>query len=139
MSALVWFRNDLRVDDNAALYNALVGHKKVAAVFYATPAQWRQHDLAPVKGEFIWRSLATLRETLSTMNIPLQVRCVEHFADIAADLVGLAVELHCDEVFANREYAVNEVRRDEAIGKTLADAGIGWRTFDDATLLPPGS
>src|SRR5690606_10760440 len=139
MPALVWFRNDLRVDDNAALYNALVGHKKVAAVFYATPAQWRQHDLAAVKGEFIWRSLAALRETLSAMNIPLQVRCVERFVDIDADLRVLATELNCDEVFANREYGINECRRDEAVGHALADADIGWRTFDDATLLPPGS
>ncbi|MDB6063773.1 MAG: hypothetical protein JWM78_3876, partial [Verrucomicrobiaceae bacterium] len=44
MPALMWFRNDLRIDDNTALYNAMVEHKKIAAVFYATPEQWAEHD-----------------------------------------------------------------------------------------------
>lgn len=139
MSALVWFRSDLRTDDNTALYNALLDHKKVAAVFYATPQQWAAHDMAAVRGEFIWRNLVELRAALEKINVPLIVRVVPQFTDIAADLTQLLSELDCRAVFANREYAINESRRDAAIAKTLDALDVGWRVFDDTTLLLPGS
>jgi len=140
MTALVWFRSDLRVDDNSALHAALTGvHERVGAVFYATPRQWREHDMAPVKGEFLWRNLAQLRDTLQALGIPLWVRVVPRFAAIAKDITRLAKEQQCQTIYANREYAVNEARRDEAVAAALARAGIHWRVFDDATLLPPGS
>lgn len=139
MSALVWFRSDLRTDDNTALDHALREHKQVAAVFYATPQQWAEHDMAAVRGEFIWRNLAELRAALAQINVPLVVRVVPRFADIATDLTQFVSEIGCRAVFANREYAINEVRRDAAIAKTLDALEIDCRLFDDATLLPPGA
>ncbi len=139
MSALMWLRNDLRVDDNSALFNALQNHERVAAVYYATPEQWAEHDMAAVRGEFIWRTLEQLRQSLATLNVPLHVRVVPRFDDIDADLIGFLDELQCAAVFANREYAVNELRRDERIRKKLADRHIEWHAYHDATLLPPGS
>ncbi|MDB6062337.1 MAG: phrB, partial [Verrucomicrobiaceae bacterium] len=93
---------------------------------------------APVKAEFLWRNLAELRESLSKINIPLTVRCVPRFSDIESDLLALTKKLKCAAVFANREYAVNELRRDTTIKNKLTEENIRWRVFDDATLLPPG-
>jgi len=139
-TALMWFRNDLRVDDNSALHAALGGgHERVGALFYATPQQWREHDMAPVKGEFLWRNLENLRTALRTLGVPLFVRVVPGFAAIAEDLVRFAADLQCTALYANREYAVNEARRDEAVADALQPTNISWRLFDDATLLPPGS
>jgi deoxyribodipyrimidine photo-lyase len=137
MTALVWFRSDLRVDDNTALLAALADHERVAAVFCATPRQWRDHDMAPVRGEFLWRNLECLRAALAQLGIPLHVQCADTFADI--DLRALCAELQVDAVYANREYAINELRRDARIEEQLRAAGVAWRSYDDATLLPPGS
>lgn len=137
MTALVWLRSDLRVDDNTALLAALADADRVAAVFYATPRQWRDHDMAPVRGEFLWRNLECLHAALAQLGIPLHVRCVETFDDV--DLRPLCAELGVDAVYANREYAIDEARRDERIREELLAAGIRWRSYDDATLLPPGS
>ncbi|MFT3929663.1 MAG: deoxyribodipyrimidine photo-lyase [Spongiibacteraceae bacterium] len=139
MTAMMWFRSDLRIDDNTALHNALNQRQCSAAVFYATPEQWREHAMAPVKTEFLWRCLIELREALAQLNVPLFVRIVPRFADIAADLLALCAELKCDAVFANREYAINEMRRDEAIEKKLAESAIAWHCYDDAVLLPPAA
>lgn len=145
MSTLIWFRNDLRIDDNTALYNALRHasdnntQQRVAAVFFATPDQWREHAMAPVKAEFLWRNLACLRDALARCHIPLHVRVVPRFSDIAVDLLALCAELKVDAVFSNREYAINEVRRDETIAEQLSANDIRWNCYDDATLLPPGS
>ncbi|MET0377360.1 MAG: deoxyribodipyrimidine photo-lyase [Spongiibacteraceae bacterium] len=143
MTRLIWFRSDLRVDDNTALLNALRdahrGECKVGAIFYATPGQWREHDMAPVKAEFIWRTLAQLRTSLAKLQVPLWVRVVPRYADIARDLAQFATDNHCDAVFANREYPVNETARDAAVDVALGERGILFKTFHDATLLPPGS
>lgn len=138
MTALVWFRNDLRVDDNTALRHALAAHQKIAAIFYAVPEQWRAHDMAPIKAEFLWRNLSCLRVELEKLNIPLFVRNVPRFAVIAADLTTFASELDCAAVFANREYAIDEVRRDAAVQQQLQTRAIGWQVYHDATLLVPG-
>lgn len=139
MTALVWFRNDLRVDDNTALRAALAADKRVAAVFYAAPAQWAAHDMAPARAEFLWRNLDCLRNALAKLNIPLLVRTVNRFADIAPDVAALVAELGADTVYANREYAIDEIRRDAAVSECLQGAGVQWLGYHDATLLPPGS
>ena len=38
-TALVWFRNDLRVSDNQSLYNATNNHNKVIGLFLL-PKHW---------------------------------------------------------------------------------------------------
>jgi len=139
MTALMWFRTDLRTDDNTALVNALLQHRRVGAVFYATPEQWREHDMAPVKGEFIWRTLGQLKVALDKLHVPLWVRIVPRYADIAADLSALAVQHSIETIFFNREYAINEIARDTEVEKTLRARGISLQRFHDATLLPPGT
>jgi deoxyribodipyrimidine photo-lyase len=139
VTALVWFRSDLRVDDNTALSRACDDHRRVAAVFYATPQQWRAHDMGDARGDFLWRNLSALHEQLAALNIALQVRIVDRFADIAADLVELAKGLAVEAVHANREYPVNEVARDDAVAVALGRAGIALHLHHDATLLPPGA
>ncbi len=139
MTALVWFRSDLRVDDNTALHRACAAHARVAAVFYATPAQWRDHDMGAVRGDFLWRNLAALRDALAALGIALQVRSVDRFADVGADLAALVTRLGAEAVHANREYPVDEVARDVAVERALRAAGIDFQLHHDATLLPPGA
>jgi deoxyribodipyrimidine photo-lyase len=95
--------------------------------------------MAPVRGEFLWRTLASLRGELAKRQVPLLVRQVPLFADVAADLAALTAELQIDAVYANREYAIDEQRRDAAVQQTLATSAIQWHVYDDATLLQPGS
>lgn len=48
---LVWFRMDLRLNDNLALAAACRDPKaQVLALYIATPEQWRQHHMAPRRG-----------------------------------------------------------------------------------------
>jgi deoxyribodipyrimidine photo-lyase len=68
---LVWFRNDLRVNDNPALFHACDDGQPVVAIYIATPEQWQRHDEAPIKRDFWRRNLVALREQLATLNIEL--------------------------------------------------------------------
>lgn len=139
MRHLVWFRNDLRVADNTALFEACRDPQAgVIAVFLATPAQWQAHDMAPARERFIGRNLAALSNALDTLGIPLLLREVATFHDVPATLAALCAEHGIHTVFANREYAVNEQARDARVERALARQGVAFRQYHDFTILPPG-
>ena len=49
MRTLIWFRRDLRLTDNTALFNAAKhASDGVVGLFVVTPEQWKQHDDAAV-------------------------------------------------------------------------------------------
>ncbi|HVP12097.1 MAG TPA: deoxyribodipyrimidine photo-lyase [Phycisphaerae bacterium] len=138
MRALVWFRSDLRVDDNTALSAACAAADRgIAGVFLLSPRQWRRHDWADIKVEFLLRNLACLAERLKRWRIPLLVREAATFADVPDVLLALANRLQCDALYFNREYEVNEQRRDAAVAKTFEREGIAVRSFHDQTIVPP--
>ena len=62
MEALVWFRNDLRLEDNPALRNAFKKFKKVHAIFIFSTKQLAKHNEANVKIDFIIRTYFYLKK-----------------------------------------------------------------------------
>jgi deoxyribodipyrimidine photo-lyase len=143
MPALMWFRSDLRVADNTALWHACrdASSEKagVVAVYTITPDQWAAHDMAPVKVDLIIRTLRELSAELATLNNPLRILTVPRFKDVPAALLKLAREVRARALYFNKEYEINEVRRDEAVAEALADEEVSTHAFDDQTVVPPGS
>jgi len=134
---LVWFRRDLRADDNTALLAAAERSDcGIVALYVVSPGEWRSHDDAPVKVDLWLRSVALLSETLGALNIPLLVETADAPGDIPALVRRVAHEHGCTEVHANREYEVDESRRDVAVREAL---GMPLHLHDDRVLLPPGS
>jgi len=140
MRALVWFRSDLRVADNRALYHACeAATKGVGGVFAICPQQWREHDWTDVRVEFVLRNLDQLRAALDDLNIPLRILTVDRFDGVAVALTDLADTLRCDALYLNREYEVNERRRDTEVCRRFEEAGRRTFCYDDQVILPPGS
>lgn len=135
---LVWFRQDLRVYDNTALWHACRDPEaEVIALFCATPQQWRLHDMAPVRERFIWRNLAALKAALGELNIPLVVKQFQTFDDCEQALPALCDELGVTDLYANCEYPVNEQKRDRSIHEALAgEVGCHW--YHDFGIKPLG-
>ncbi|WP_256739364.1 deoxyribodipyrimidine photo-lyase, partial [Cronobacter sakazakii] len=78
---LVWFRADLRVNDNLALAAACRDpNARVIGLFIATPQQWRDHTLAPRQAAFIHQNLEALQQALAKRGIALFTREVPDFA-----------------------------------------------------------
>lgn len=166
-NALVWFRQDLRVFDNAALRAACDFVKaeakattcasqsvnslpatpitanpqttRVYGVFTSTPSQWHSHDMAPIQLDFIERHLNMLAASLAALGIELKVLHLDWFADVPASLSALCQELDIGCVFAHKEPEINEIHRDESVARVLAGLGVEFELFDGHTLLPPGS
>ncbi|MEX2529146.1 MAG: deoxyribodipyrimidine photo-lyase [Gemmatimonadota bacterium] len=139
MRSLVWFRRDLRVDDNTALSAAARNSDEgVVGVFLLSPAQWLEHDDAPCKIEFWLRSLEALRDDLNELNIPLLIRTAGRFDEAPEALLSVARETGCRALHFNREYEVNERRRDATCVEHLEAAGLSVQGFTDHVLLEPG-
>ena len=114
MRTLMWVRSDLRISDQTALHSAAAQSSRgVIGVFIICEEQWREHDWAPVKVEFILRTLNGLRRDLHKLRIPLLIRETDRFQDVPETLLDLMVTHDCDALFLNREYEVNERHRDE--------------------------
>lgn len=76
--ALVWFRNDLRVQDNNVLNTAIQNHKSVIACYFFDPRHYQLTDLGFKKTEkfrakFLIETITNLKTNLKTLNIELFV------------------------------------------------------------------
>ena len=135
---LVWLRNDLRLADNPALRHACAGDEPVAALFIISPAQWRQHKMAPVRQRFMLAQVDELGRELAALGIPLHLLRVETFAEVPAALAGLCREQGVTQLYANQAIEIDELRRDHAVTAALAEQAVSCHWFNGCCVLPPG-
>jgi deoxyribodipyrimidine photo-lyase len=139
MRGLMWFRTDLRVSDNMALASACKACKDgVVAVFIVSPGEWVAHDWAAVKLDLVRRTLHDLSASLEKLNIAMRIVTCASPTDIPAALLGLAGAHGCDGLFFNREYEVNESRRDAKVDALFARSGRKVHAYDDQVYATPG-
>ena len=139
---MMWFRNDLRVHDNPALYNASDYAKQVGVplvgVFLYAPEEWESHDLAPVKLDLIKRTLLKLEAKLESLGIPLNTMLVPSGSRSSTVLADFAQAEGARCVFYNVEYEVDERVRDGEFEKLAVKHGFLVRHFDDQCVVRPG-
>ena len=73
MKSIIWFRNDLRIDDNPAMRAACDNSTEVHAIFLYSKNQLEKHNEANVKLDFLIQNLKSLSDRLNGLNIPLSV------------------------------------------------------------------
>ncbi|MGX5914051.1 deoxyribodipyrimidine photo-lyase [Aliidiomarina sp. Khilg15.8] len=137
MSALVWFRQDLRLADNDALHQACANHDKVVAAFAVTEKQWQRHDWAPIKRDLLEQQLNYLSHDLAQNGISLVTVNGDYYRDLPARLLALCRKYDISAVYANRDYPLDEVRRDRAVAAWLERHDITVHWFDSNVLVAP--
>ncbi|MHA3049473.1 deoxyribodipyrimidine photo-lyase [Acinetobacter sp. ANC 4641] len=138
MPTLIWFRQDLRISDHAALWHASQNGSCLALAILS-PQQWQLHDDAPIKLDFYLRQLRQLQQQLQRYNIPLIVKIVPLWQDIPSALLKLCKHFQVQHVHANVELGVHELQRDKNCQDQLARADIQLKFYQDRTLFPVGS
>ncbi|MCO1333184.1 DNA photolyase family protein [Microbulbifer sp. OS29] len=136
---LVWLRNDLRLNDNSALYQASTQCRELAAVFIASPGTWQNHNEGDPVVAFRIACLRELQIELEDRNIPLYFIDVPFFAQIPEVLQQIVERLKIDAIYTNAEYPLNEQRRDTAVKDLLKKDGVKVQFYSDRTLIPPGA
>lgn len=138
MTAIVWFRHDLRVADNPALAKACDLQKGVLAVYIHCQSWVTKHQIAPIQLDFIRRHLVVLRQSLLEKNIPLKIYSVKKSSDIPKLLLKIASEYQADHLFFNAEYPVDEIERDLEVNRQLSANSIQVKRCHDRVIIPPG-
>lgn len=141
-AGLMWFRRDLRADDNAALYHALKSCKKVWCVFVfdttiLQPLLERGLQ-ADRRVEFIHESLIDLDEQLRALGrsngaegVGLLVR-----HGPALDVVPrVAAQLGVQAVFTNHDDEPAALERDRHVLGTLAHTGVMLHHYKDHVVF----
>ena len=129
--ALVWFRRDLRVHDQAALYHALRAAEQVWCVFVFDTAILGPLPRRDRRIEFIHDSVGELDAQLRALGGRLLVR----HGPARAEVVRLAGELGAQAVYANHDDEPDGLARDAAVGAALGDAGIALHTSKDHVVF----
>jgi deoxyribodipyrimidine photo-lyase len=137
MNSLLWFRNDLRIDDNPALHHFLNQPSSMnsrKAIFFVSEKQWQDHDWSPIKIDLIKRHADDLVNVLSQYNITLSLINVPDFASQIDYLLQYCSDNNIDNVMANSEVEFNEQQRDNNCIK----GGINLTLFEADVIVPKG-
>ncbi len=132
---LIWFRQDLRIHDHAALWHATQQGSCIALVVLS-PEQWKLHQDARIKIDFYLRRLGILKQQLTQLNIPLIILNVPLWQDLPAEMRSLCQKLQIDTLHANIEVGVNELQRDAQIQQMLEQQQIRVELYHDRSLFP---
>ena len=128
---IVWFRQDLRLNDNPALESALNSNAAVIPVYINDNQCGRQ----PGSMGAWWRdvSLAKLDKALSARGSRLIYR------DGKAEnvLPALVEEVGASAVLWNRQYEAEIVARDTNIKTSMKDKGLEAESFNASLLFEP--
>ncbi|MDM0042568.1 deoxyribodipyrimidine photo-lyase [Variovorax sp. J22G21] len=128
---LMWFRRDLRIDDNAALYHALRACRQVVCVFVFDRAILDPLPRVDRRVEFIRESLVELDAELRRLGGGLIVR----HAVAEEEIAQLARSLDVQAVFANRDDEPAALARDAQVLGALANAGVAFHTYKDQAIF----
>ncbi|KAI3319719.1 deoxyribodipyrimidine photo-lyase [Xylariaceae sp. AK1471] len=138
-----WFKMDLRTTDNRALWEASERAREAGVplicIYMISPEDFEAHLTAPVRVDFMMRTLHILKKDLAALDIPLYVETVEKRKEIPERIIDFMEEWGASHLFANMEYEVDELRREAKIAKMCADRGLAVELFHDTCVVPPGA
>ena len=133
----VWFRNDLRLSDHAALSHAMSLQKPLTALFILNPEQHQIHGEAPQKYEFIKAHINDLVTRLKKLGVNSVIHTVGTFGEVPKFFESLVKNNSIDGLFFNRNYWLNEMKRDQGVEQVMLAADIAVNSFHSNYLLPP--
>ncbi len=134
-TGLMWFRRDLRTDDNAALYHALKHCKTVHCVFVFDREILDSLRKADRRVEFIRESLVELDASIRQLSDKPNSGLIVQHAWASDEIPKLAQALSARAVFSNHDYEPQAINRDAVVLGKLANLGIAFHTYKDHVIF----
>ena len=127
-----WFRRDLRLHDNAALYHALKDGLPVVPVFVFDKSILDQlEEKNDRRVEFIHHAITDMQQQLQSMGCSMDV-----YYGFPTDIFQKLLEKYSiNKVFTNHDYEPYAQTRDAAIQHQLNKAGVSFHTFKDQVIF----
>lgn len=147
-AVLVWFRNDLRMNDNKALKEAFDyvkssqhSGKRILCLYVISEEEIKRNRIGYAKMDFVLRTLGVLKSSLKVIDAPLSILTLAEGKD--SKEYGKLISSFChandiDAVFFNKEAEPIAQARDEVVKKHLDSEGICYRDFNDQCVVEEG-
>lgn len=133
-SSVVWFRQDLRLEDNPALLAAVERGGPVVPVFVWAPEEEAPWSPGSASRWWLHQSLTSLDAELQKVGSRLVIRQGTSLSTLRA----LVRDVGAQAVFWNRRYEPTVVKRDATIATELRADGVTVESFNAALLFEPG-
>ena len=130
---LVWFRIDLRLQDNPALHAALARGGAVVPVYVADDAAEGRWAPGGASRWWLHQSLRALDGSLRERGS----RLIVARGDAGAVLAALLTQTGADAIYWNRRYEPALVTRDAGLERAWVAAGVDAKSFNGALLNEP--
>lgn len=130
---LVWFRLDLRVEDNTALLAAAERRAPVIPLFIWAPEEENPWPPGAASRWWLHQSLKSLQRSLVSRGSRLVLR----LGPTLDALKALVAETGAEAIFWNRRYEPAVVARDATIKASLLEQGTDARSFNASLLFEP--
>jgi len=131
-TSIVWFRRDLRLQDNPALKAALLTNHPVIAVYIHEPetCEW---SMGAASKWWLHHSLSSLQQALRQRGSDLLIIK----GDAEHELNKLCRKFNSHHVFWNRRYDPDSIENDTVIKEALLANGIEVKSFNGSLLTEP--
>ena len=127
--AIHWFRQDLRLLDNPAFYDA-AKNSSILPIYILDDENSKEFSMGEASRFWLHHSLASLNKSLDE-NLAI------YHGNPLEILLDLIVRLDLDEIYWNRCYEPWRIKRDTQIKKELESKGIKVNTFNGSLLWEP--
>lgn len=129
--SIFWFREDLRIHDNAGLWHALKDSKQVLCIYNFNKNETDEIGFNNKRREFIWHCVKQLKTALRANKSDLYI-----FHDVAEHLIpNLIQQFNVDAVFCNELYTPSGRQEEYIIENSIRQLGVKFHSFKDSTIF----
>ena len=132
-SIIVWFRTDLRLHDNPALYAAIRQSERIIPLYIHAPHEDGRWQPGAASRWWLHYSLSSLGRDLRKLGSRLIIRA----GNSLEQLQHLSDETGAIDIYTTRCYSPDCIERDNNLQRALHTAGIGFTLFNGNLLLEP--
>lgn len=129
--SIFWFRRDLRLHDNIALFNALKSGEKVLPIFIFDTSILDKLPKNDARVSFIIKELRSMNEHLKSFDASIDIyhgKPIEVFE-------SLIKKYPIASVFTNHDYEPYAIKRDQEIKELLSSENINYNSFKDQVIF----
>ena len=135
-NSLVWFRNDLRIDDHTGLKSAIENSSKVIGIYCFNPKLYVENKLGFKKtdnfrAKFLIQTVENLKKNLKKINISLVIK----IGDPVEELPKTSLENKINNIYFQKEWTKEE--KDEENSLKIECKNVTFHSAYDQFLYHP--
>jgi deoxyribodipyrimidine photo-lyase len=126
-----WFRRDLRLNDNAALFQALKSGETQCIFIFDSDILNKLSKPKDARVLFIYQEISRLKKELKLLGSDLRVEYGKPL-EVWQIIIN---EGECDHIYTNRDYEPYARERDGKLAEMAKIANVGFSTFKDQCIF----